>query len=498
MPFVPFMPISAKRLLLFPWEHLPSILMTYSRQIEESLQVVNEMVSPVLLGAVSMCIQGEYYITPKADWKEPLNLYTLTVNNPSERKTPVFKEILNPIYEYQDKVNTKRRPLITEYQIRKSILSRKIESGLRALGTKGTKGAKAQQISEDEIIVMQNELADLEENAVGPVTLLADDVTTEALVKLMNENHDRIAIASAEGGIFGMMAGRYSSQPNIDIFLKGYSGESYTSHRVSGRVETLKEPLLTLILMVQPTVLMEALGNREFRERGLMARFLYSMPESKVGKRRYRTMAIDENVRKAFYDLLNELLECRKWEHPKTIYLSEEADRLGEAFYNEIETTLFSEYEEMSDWIGKLYGQTMRIAGILHVVKYRLKSAEVKVEAETMKDAIAIGRFYLEHAKAVFISSGMYDPPEVKNAKYILSRIDSTGEDRLNKKTVYELCRKKKGFETVTSEAFTTGLGELRRRGYIKIEKDKSTGGRPTEIVTLNPLYLEQRDRPNI
>ena len=209
-------------------------------------------------------------------------------------------------------------------------------------------------------------------------------------------------------------------------------------------------------------------------------------------------MAIDENVRKAFYDLLNELLECRKWEHPKTIYLSEEADRLGEAFYNEIETTLFSEYEEMSDWIGKLYGQTMRIAGILHVVKYRLKSAEVKVEAETMKDAIAIGRFYLEHAKAVFISSGMYDPPEVKNAKYILSRIDSTGEDRLNKKTVYELCRKKKGFETVTSEAFTTGLGELRRRGYIKIEKDKSTGGRPTEIVTLNPLYLEQRDRPNI
>ena len=137
--------------------------MTYSREIEESLQVVNEMVSPVLLGAVSMCIQGEYYITPKADWKEPLNLYTLTVNNPSERKTPVFKEILNPIYEYQDKVNTKRRPLITEYQIRKSILSRKIESGLRALGTKGTKGAKAQQISEDEIIAMQNELADLEE-----------------------------------------------------------------------------------------------------------------------------------------------------------------------------------------------------------------------------------------------------------------------------------------------------------------------------------------------
>ena len=390
VPFVTFVTQGACETSLFPCESLPPVLMAYSRQIEESLQVVNEMVSPVLLGTISMCIQGEYCISPKEDWKESLNLYVLTINKPSERKTPVFKEILKPIYEYQDKINTERRPLIIEYQMKKNILQKKIESSLRAIGTKvtkATKGAKdtAQMVSEDKIIAMQNELVELEENAVGPVTLLADDVTTEALVKLMNENTGRIAIASAEGGIFGMMAGRYSTQPNIDIFLKGYSGEAYTSHRVSGRVETLKEPLITMILMVQPTVLMEALGNREFRERGLMARFLYSMPDSKIGKRRYRTMAIEENVRKAFYDLISELLECRKWEHPKTIYLSEEADKLGEAFYNEIETTLFSEYEEMGDWIGKLYGQTMRIAGILHVVKYRLGAAEVRVEAERLK-----------------------------------------------------------------------------------------------------------------
>lgn len=206
-------------------------------------------------------------------------------------------------------------------------------------------------------------------------------------------------------------------------------------------------------------------------------------------------MAIDENVRKAFYDLLNELLECREWEHPKTIYLSDEADKLGEEFYNEIETTLFSEYEEMGDWIGKLYGQTMRIAGILHIVKYRLGAAEVRVEAETMRNAISIGRYYLEHAKAVFIASGAYDPPEVKNAKYILKRIDSTGEARLSKREVFRLCQHKAGFETTESIAFTSGMDELWRRGYIKIDRDKSTGGRPTETVVLNPQYLAQRGK---
>lgn len=205
-------------------------------------------------------------------------------------------------------------------------------------------------------------------------------------------------------------------------------------------------------------------------------------------------MPIDEKVRKEFHDLIDELLECQTWEHAKIIYLSDEADKLGEEFFNEIETTLYSEYEEMEDWIGKLYGQTMRIAGILHVVKYRLGAAEVKVEADTMKSAIEIGRYYLEHAKAVFLLSGMYDPPEVKNAKYILKRIDSTGLTQISKKMVFDLCRKKEGFETTESENFVTGLEELRRRGYIKIDKDKSTGGRPTEMIVLNPLYLEQRE----
>lgn len=502
-PFADFAPTDENELSLFPFDSLPSSLCSYSKQIEESLQVVNEMVSPVLLGTVSMCIQGNYCISPKQDWREPLNLYTMTVNKPSEKKTPVFKEILTPIYDYVDRVNKERQPLIIEYQIKKKILTGKIESGLKSLSGRGAKGAKSakgtkdiiETISTDEIVALQNELAELEENAVKPITLLADDVTTEALVKLLNENNEKIAIASAEGGIFGMMAGRYSTQPNLDIFLKGFSGESYTSHRVSGRVEMLREPLITLILMVQPTVLTEALNNKEFRERGLMARFLYSMPGSKVGKRRYRTVPIDEKVRKEFHDLIDELLECQTWEHEKVIYLSDEADKLGEEFFNEIETTLYSEYEDMEDWIGKLYGQTMRIAGILHVVKYRLGAAEVKVEAETMKNAINIGRYYLEHAKAVFILSGMYDSPEVKNAKYILKRIDSTGLTQISKKVVFDLCRKKQGFETTNSEAFVTGLEELRRRGYIKIEKDTSTGGRPTEVIILNPIYLEKRSQ---
>ena len=473
------------------------------------------MIGPALLGVVSICIRGEYNISPKADWIESMNLYMLVINNPSEKKSPVLKEILRPVYMYVDQENKERAPRITTEKLRKNILSKQIENALRAISTRGTKVTKATKetekeydarnskaskvskgaselVTEDKILDMQMELADLEENGEKPLTVLADDFTTEALVKLLHENDERIAVASAEGGIFGMMAGRYSTQPNIDIFLKGFSGEPYVSHRVSGRTETLKKPLIALLLMVQPIVVAEAFDNREFRERGLLARFLYSKAGTRIGTRTYRTKAIDPKTRQAWDDLVTDLLKMSEWEHPGTIYLSDEADHLGEEFFNEIETTLYDAYEDMADWIGKFFGQTMRIAGVLHVVENRMNSASVKVSAETMKNAIEIGRYFLDHAIYVFLRSGLYDSQEVKAAKYILKRMESTGVEQLSKRDLYRLCKNKTGFETADSEVFVKGLEELRKRGYIKIKK-VSTGGRSTETVILNPEYLEYR-----
>ena len=84
------------------------------------------MIGPVLLGVASLCIRGEYKISPKADWEEPLNLYVLVINNPSEKKSPVLKEVLTPVYEYVDKVNKERGPIIKKDQLRKKVLYNQI------------------------------------------------------------------------------------------------------------------------------------------------------------------------------------------------------------------------------------------------------------------------------------------------------------------------------------------------------------------------------------
>ena len=511
--FCYFAPVGPHILPDFPTHCLPPILKAYSEQIEESLQVVNQMIGPVLLGVASLCIRGEYKISPKADWEEPLNLYVLVINNPSEKKSPVLKEVLTPVYEYVDKVNKERGPVIKKDQLRKKVLYNQIEKALKSQGSRAVnttidktepgkrKIAKIAKIAgdlvtEEQILEMQDELADLEENGVKLLTLLADDFTTEALVKLLHENNEKIAVASAEGGMFGMMAGRYSSQPNLDIFLKGYSGEPYTSHRASGRTEMLSAPTVSLVLMIQPIVLAEALNNVEFRERGLMARFLYSRAGTKAGSRKFRTGPIAPEVRQAWRDLIRELLDIsvQEWHHDRILTLGEEAENLAEAFFYQVEA-MYQEYEEMEDWIGKFFGQTMRIAGVIHVIEHRLNSGNVEISAETMKNAIEIGRYFLAQADYVFRLSGLYDSPRVKDAKYILRRIDETGKVQLSKRDVYDKCKNKKGFETVNSEAFTGGLEELRDRGYIKLDSMKSGGrGRPTVMITLNPEYIKGRE----
>ena len=56
--------------------------------------------------------------------------------------------------------------------------------------------------------------------------LLADDITPEAAASLLAEQGGPLAIISAEGGIFDIIAGRYSSKaiPNMDLWLKAQLG----------------------------------------------------------------------------------------------------------------------------------------------------------------------------------------------------------------------------------------------------------------------------------
>ena len=127
-----------------------------------------------------------------------------------------------------------------------------------------------------------------------PLRYYGDDVTTEKLASMISENDGRAAIFSPEGGIFDLLKGMYTRYVNIDVFLKGYSGDPIRVDRIGRESETIYNPVLTVMFMAQPSVLAGVMENGNFRGRGLTARFLYCVPESNVGHRKYRSMPIPE------------------------------------------------------------------------------------------------------------------------------------------------------------------------------------------------------------
>jgi len=87
--------------------------------------------------------------------------------------------------------------------------------------------------------------------------------------------------------VFDQMAGRYNQTagPNLGVYLKGHAGDLLKVDRRARPPEYVQRPCLTIGLTVQPEILQGLAGRPGFRGRGLLARFLYSLPASLVGSR---------------------------------------------------------------------------------------------------------------------------------------------------------------------------------------------------------------------
>ena len=459
----------------FPVETLPDELRGYVESVAESLQVPVDMPSVIALSVIALCVQGRFVVNPTPGWIEPLNLYTATIAQPSERKSPVLSAMTGLVYAFEREENERRAPAIEEYTAKHDLLTRRINT----MTDKAAKGKG--EVEFNDLIAAKQELSGLE--PVKPLRLISDDSTPEALASLMAQNGGRMSVISSEGGIFDIIAGKYSGSVNLDLFLKSYTGDAYRVDRKGRPSEYISHPALTMLLTFQPAVLSALMQEKDFVGRGFLARFLFSLPSSKVGKRAYRKSPVNPQAKTQYESLIYDLLSVDAAETAQVIHVDPEADAVAEEFFLELEPQLIDELEGIGGWAGKLHGTTMRIAGILHRCRYGHCAAECEINAETMQAAVSIGRYFEAHALAAFSQMGMLESQSEKDAKYILRRLIESGKAEISKRDLFNLAKGR----IHKVDMLKPGLEELKRRGYICVSKN-STGGRPTEKIRLNPL----------
>ena len=458
----------------FPTDALPPAIRDYVEAVAETTQTSADMAAVASLAILAICVQGKYRIWGKPDWWEPLNLYCVIALPPAERKSAVISLMTAPLEEYEKEVNATLDAQIIESQMMRSIL----EKERRSLEDKVSKG----KATADDVSNKAKEIAAFKE--IRQLKLFVDDVTSERLTSILAENRGRAAIASAEGGIFDILNGIYTKNVNIDVFLKGHSGDTIRVDRIGRASELIDHPALTMLLAVQPDVLHGLMTNGTFHGRGLTARFLYSIPKSNRGNRKFYTNPISDAVKSSYNHLICTLLVKDEIDEP--LRLTQGATLILEKLYLNTESRFHTDLAEIESWAGKYTGAVLRIAGLLHIAENNGIPEFSDVNEQTMKNAARIGEYFLEHAKAAHALMGA--DPVNKQGEYLLSKIQKAQVREFSRRDAMRMCRGIK-----TAESIQPVLNRLCEYGYIApkpTEPVLGVGRRPSEVYLTNPILL--------
>jgi replicative DNA helicase len=456
----------------FPAGVLPSWAEQEVLALAYFTQTPAALAASALLAVLSAAAGGRAVVRVRGSWQEPVNLFTVTALPPGARKSAVFAELTRPLLDAEQELAEQARPQVTEAATRKKIAVQRAE-----MAAKMASSASDDSAGKTLAAIMEARLADELPVLVLP-RLVADDITPEAAASLLAEQGGRLAVLSAEGGIFATLAGRYSGGvPSLEVFLKGHAGDLLRVDRKGRPAEHIPHPALTVGLCVQPDVLRQIAGMPGFRGRGLLARILYAMPANLVGRRAVNPAPVKDSVRAAYEHAVRALvMGMAGLKEPAVLTLSPDAGALVIDAEKRLEPRLHPDTGDLggiTDWASKQVGAAVRIAGLLHLGTHMSDGLAAPVSADTMTAALKISDYYTAHALAAFDLMGA--DPAMAGARTALRWITRSGGRPVFTRREMHMGLTRSRFQKATD--LDAPLRLLAEHGYIRSIPAVATDG---------------------
>ncbi|WP_140422984.1 YfjI family protein [Ureibacillus sinduriensis] len=485
---------------IFNTDIFPNWLKDYVDAIAEETQTPKDAPAMACISTLSTILGRKYVVQARKNWIEPLNTYTVMALDPANRKSAVFNFFQKPIVEFEKTERERLISIVTEEKAEREVIRKRIIELERQFG---------RTEDEDNKNILLKEIKELRKKVdeeLNPLTrfprFFTNDATPEKIAVLMYENNECFAILSSEGAeVFEMMAGRYSDKFNIDTYLKAFSGDNITIDRIGdGRSISLENPTLTIGLFVQPSVIQDL--PPYFSYRGLTQRFLFFLPKSFIGERKIQPNEIPDYVVNIYNANIKKLIELRlpTQSDPNNpiksslpLIFNSEAQQYLTQIQIEIELMFKNQdlNEALKGWLGKLVGQIIRIAGLLHVTEYvQTGTIPMSISKETLMKADSLRDYFIQHAEKAFGIIGQHE--SLDDVRYILRKIKSKkfdGKEIIDFQEIWQLVKKR--FKV--SEKLKDVLITLEELNYIKNAKD----GRK-QIIHVNPYLIKSSpNNPN-
>jgi replicative DNA helicase len=489
----PPIPLGAAGVLpAFPVKVLPAWVGQYVAAVATATQTPPDLGGMLALATLAAVAAGAVEIQPRPGWQEPLCLFVAIGMDAGARKSGVFTALTRPLADFERDQAAAALPGVTEQATLRRIAE---QAAVHAEAAASKAPPDQAHDKQAEAIARAADAANL---VVPPVPRwLVDDATPEALAGLL-ATYGRIALLSPEGDVFDQMAGRYNptAGPNLGVYLKGHAGDLLKVDRRGRPPEYVQRPCLTIGLTVQPDVLRGLADRPGFRGRGLLARFLYSLPPSLVGHRQPGPPPVPPALADRYAIELHTLAASLTTpaslagDGPTILTLEPDAGELLLDFERGLEPRLAAgtgDLAHLAGWAAKLTGATCRIAALLHLAGHLRDGWAHPVDPDTLAGAIRLAGYLTDHALAVFDLMGA--DPRIDDARWLLDWIGRTSRQQFTRRDAHQAARGR--FRKATD--LEPALALLEEHGWLRrVDADPAgpKGGRPpSPRFLVNPLH---------
>ncbi|BBL74445.1 YfjI family protein [Methylomagnum ishizawai] len=478
---VPQIPASA----LPGWAGDMAAAVAASTQTPEALAVMTA------LSVLATVLQGRFEVAPWGDdYREVLALWTLSAAPSGSRKSAVLAALTEPLLAWEKCRRDRIRPDIARVESAREVAKKRIEE-LKRVAAKAKTDEDRERLRAD----IQKEIEGTPAELIPP-RLFSGDVTPERLQAMLAEHSGRMSILADEGGVFQIMSGQYSGgRASLDVFLQSHCGSPIRVDR-AGRLAHIDRPTLSFGLLLQPDILADVAKSRNFRGSGLLARFLYAMPVSTVGRRNVRDRrAVPPEVQATWNANIHAMLDglVEPTDKPRVIPFTPEALEYWLEFSEYVEANQGAgcKWADINDWTGKLPGAVARIAGLLELAANG--TGVESVGADSMARALALGDLLVEHALAAFALMGAGKAED--DAGAVLAWIKAHRLDGFTRRELQKALESR--FRT--TERLLAAIKLLQEWGCLSDGLDRhpsetgGKGGRPSVVYLVNPRLLSTK-----
>lgn len=205
------------------------------------------------------------------------------------------------------------------------------------------------------------------------------DSTPEARNQVLSVNPNGILLYRDE--LKGMIDDfcRYAKSGELSQMLSMFDSDTIVVNRKSDEPLLIKDPFMSIIGSIQPSVLVDTFGNDNMMNNGFNQRWLFCYPESGIPEM-YNDVSIPQSVISDWKDFIYNLIMYDFSVMGGKIYIRGEAKRVYIDYYNSLQIKKAGADDYLSSVYSKLQIHVIRWAGVAHILGNSPTSIDITPE----------------------------------------------------------------------------------------------------------------------